>query len=138
MTHLDTHVVVWLYSGDLERFPEASRAALERDTLVISPAVVLELQYLHEIGRVTEAPLVVVEDLRDRMGLGFAEADFAAVVSKALGLSWTRDPFDRLIVASALADDAPLMTADRDILGRVPGAFWDLGRKGRVGHRRTR
>jgi PIN domain nuclease of toxin-antitoxin system len=39
VTHLDTHVVVWLYAGEVERFPDAARAALERDTLAVSPAV---------------------------------------------------------------------------------------------------
>lgn len=126
MTHLDTHVVVWLYAGDLDRFPEAARAALERDTLAISPAVVLELQYLHEIGRITQPARTILDDLRDRIGLGFAEADFPAVVSKALSLAWTRDPFDRLIAAHALADDAPLLTADRTLREHLPTAFWDL------------
>ena len=126
MTHLDTHVLVWLFAGEVERFPEAARAALDRDTLAVSPAVVLELQYLHEIGRLAEPARVVLDDLRDRVGLGLAEADFAAVVSRALPLSWTRDPFDRLIAAHAVADDAPLLTADRALREHVPGAFWDL------------
>ena len=126
MTHLDTHVVVWLYAGEVGRFPEAARAALERDTLAISPAVVLELQYLHEIGRISQPARAVVDELRDRVGLVFAEAEFASVVSQALQLSWTSDPFDRLIAAHALADDAPLLTADRMLREHLTTAFWDL------------
>jgi PIN domain nuclease of toxin-antitoxin system len=125
MTHLDTHVVVWLYAGEIGRFPETARKVLDRDLLLISPAVALEVQYLHEIGRITKTARVVIEDLRDRMGLSYAEADFAAVVSKALTLSWTRDPFDRLIVAHALADDARLLTADKVMRKHVRHAFWD-------------
>ena len=126
MIHLDTHVVVWLYAGEVDRFPEAARAALERDTLAVSPAVVLELQYLHEIGRLSVPARDVMDDLRERIGLGLAESDFAAVVSKALAQSWTRDPFDRLIAAHSLADDVPLLTADRTLRDRLPTAFWDL------------
>ncbi len=126
MTHLDTHVVVWLYAGDVDRFPEAARLALERDTLAVSPAVALELQYLHEIGRLAEPARAVLDDLRDRIGLGFAEADFPSVIWKANSLSWTRDPFDRLIAAHALADDAPLLTADRVLREHLPVAFWDV------------
>lgn len=126
MTHLDTHVLVWLYAGEVERFPAAARAALEHDILAVSPAVVLELQYLFEIGRVSEPARVVMEELRDRIGLSLAEADFQAVVSKALPQAWTRDPFDRLIASHALADDAPLLTADRQLREHVPTAFWDL------------
>lgn len=126
VTHLDTHVVVWLYAGEVERFPEAARAALERDTLAVSPAVVMELQYLYEIGRLAEPARTVLDDLRDRIGLGFAEADFPSVVSRALPLAWTRDPFDRLIAAHSLADDAPLVTADRALREHLPTAIWDL------------
>jgi PIN domain nuclease of toxin-antitoxin system len=125
VTHLDTHVVVWLYAGEVDRFPGAARSALDGDLLAISPAVVLELQYLHEIGRLAVPAVEVVADLRTRLGLADAEAEFGTVVSRALPLAWTRDPFDRLIAAHAVADDARLLTADRALLANVPHAFWD-------------
>jgi PIN domain nuclease of toxin-antitoxin system len=137
LTHLDTHVLVWLYAGEVERFPPAARARLDRDALTISPAVLLELQYLHEIGRLAEPATVVVQDLRDRLDLSFAEADFASVAAIATGLSWTRDPFDRLIAAHARADDAPLLTADRTLREHLPAAFWDQPAPA-VGSRRRR
>jgi PIN domain nuclease of toxin-antitoxin system len=42
-----------------------------------------------------------------------------------VGLSWTHDPFDRLIAAHAIVADAPLVTADRTILENLPLATWD-------------
>ncbi|MBW8060344.1 MAG: type II toxin-antitoxin system VapC family toxin [Solirubrobacterales bacterium] len=42
-----------------------------------------------------------------------------------MGLSWTHDPFDRLIAAHAIVADAPLITADRTILAHLPLAIWD-------------
>jgi PIN domain nuclease of toxin-antitoxin system len=42
--YLDTHVVVWLYAGDLELLPQEVRELLEGEELVISPMVELELQ----------------------------------------------------------------------------------------------
>lgn len=124
MIHLDTHVVVWLYAGHVERFPESVRRLLDDDPLAVSPAVLLELQYLYEVGRVSEPASAVWDDLMVRLGLRLAEADFDSVVFAALPLGWTRDPFDRLIVAHALADDARLLTADRTILEHTPAAFW--------------
>ena len=124
MTHLDTHVVVWLYAGEVDRFPPAALSALDGDLLAISPAVVLELQYLHEIGRLTVPAVDIVADLRGRLGLADAEAEFGMVVSRALPLAWTRDPFDRLIAAHAAADDARRLTADGMLLVNVKGAFW--------------
>jgi PIN domain nuclease of toxin-antitoxin system len=46
-------------------------------------------------------------------------------VQAAAGLTWTRDPFDRLIAAHAIVADAPLLTADRTILDNLPQAIWD-------------
>jgi PIN domain nuclease of toxin-antitoxin system len=38
--------------------------------------------------------------------------------------SWTRDPFDRLIVANALANDAPLITKDEEIRRNYSRSIW--------------
>jgi PIN domain nuclease of toxin-antitoxin system len=51
MFHLDTHVVVWLYQGEVGRFPGPVLELLESETLAISPIVLLEMAYLKEIGR---------------------------------------------------------------------------------------
>ena len=48
--HLDTHVVVWLYAGDLRRFSPGARRRLGGEELRISPMVAIEIQYLHEVG----------------------------------------------------------------------------------------
>ena len=42
----------------------------------------------------------------------------------AADLTWTRDPFDRLIAAHAIVAGAPLLTADRGILENLPLATW--------------
>ena len=38
------------------------------------------------------------------------------LIRRAVGLEWTRDPFDRMLVAQAEADDLTLVTHDRQIL----------------------
>ena len=42
--YLDTHVVVWLYAGLLDRFGAKATADLNREELIISPMVVIELE----------------------------------------------------------------------------------------------
>jgi PIN domain nuclease of toxin-antitoxin system len=37
---------------------------------------------------------------------------------------WVRDPFDRLIVAQASANDAPLITKDEKIRRHYKRAIW--------------
>lgn len=63
--------------------------------------------------------------LRQSIGLEVADASLAELATTAIGLSWTRDPFDRLIAAHAIVADAPLITADRTILKHLPLARWE-------------
>jgi PIN domain nuclease of toxin-antitoxin system len=84
----------------------------------------LELQYLYEIGRVKESANIIVSDLSDRIGLGVCEKDFNAIVSLAITKTWTRDPFDRMIVAHAELNNNILISKDPDILEHYTQARW--------------
>lgn len=125
MIHVDTHVLVWLYGGEVEALPPAARSLLEREDIVISPMAILELDLLHEIRRISITGGSIVEDLVHRVGLRVAETPFVRVVECASSLGWTRDPFDRLIVAGAVADSAQLLTKDATILANFDGAVWE-------------
>jgi PIN domain nuclease of toxin-antitoxin system len=122
--HLDTHVVAWLFAGDVARFGAGTKRLLQDHELHVSPVVVLELQYLHEIGRTAEPARTVIDDLAARIGLRVADASLAHVVAGAEQQSWTRDPFDRLIVGHAMLENAPLLTKDRTIRRHYPRARW--------------
>jgi PIN domain nuclease of toxin-antitoxin system len=122
--YLDTHVVAWLYSGDPELLPEGVRDLLEGEELVISPMVELELQYLYESGRTTQPARVVVDALDEEIGLSRCGLPFGQVVDKALEQDWTRDPFDRVIVAQARARRLPLLTRDQTIRDHYREAIW--------------
>lgn len=125
LTHLDTHVVAWLFAGEIGRLPPQVRRRLKSGPIGISPMVELELQFLFEIGRTNQPGAVVVQDLADRIGLSRSEWPFQTVVSAAHQLSWTRDPFDRLIVAHAMSEHAALLTRDRIIRANFKSAVWD-------------
>lgn len=121
---LDTHVVAWLYAGMVDRLSEHAVAVIESSDLRISPMVELELTYLHEIGRLAVGGRPIVADLEERIGLRVSEQPFAAVVREAAALSWTRDPFDRLIAADAIVESAPLLTKDTALRTHVALAAW--------------
>lgn len=123
--YLDTHAVAWLFAGRTELIPEAARRRLAESELRISPAVMIELQYLYEIGRVTSPGAEVVAALAEDLGLLLCDLPFAAVARAALDQAWTRDPFDRLIVGQAAHADAPLLTKDRAIHEHYPRAVWE-------------
>jgi len=126
--HLDTHAVVWLYQGRTEAFPPALLRFIGTQRPLISPMVRLELALLHQIGRLLVPAETIVEGLRDVADLRVAESSFDRVAAIAAGLAWTRDPFDRLIAAHALADDLPLITRDETILAHCGVALWSWPR----------
>ena len=124
MIYLDTHIVVWLYAGLLEKFSQSIQTILNENEILISPIVRLELEYLYEIERVRKPAHVLVADLADRIGLRVCEKDFNAIVSHAIKLTWTRDPFDRLIVSNAALNNNILISKDQNILDQYPHARW--------------
>ncbi len=124
MIFLDTHVVVWLYAGLTARLSSRGIELIEANPLYISPMVQLELQYLKEIKRITADSALIVETLEYSIGLQLCQLPFAQLVTEALAENWTRDTFDRLIVAQARTRQAQLLTQDRTILQHYPQAVW--------------
>ena len=122
--HLDTHAVVWLYAGETNRFSDKALKAIETEDLFVSPAVILELQYLREIERLTADSSLIIETLSASIGLEVADTPFREVVMEALTATWTRDPFDRLIASQARAEKQKLLTKDETILKHYSAAFW--------------
>ena len=125
MIFIDTHVAVWLYAGDSDRLSPQAKVLLENNDILISPAAVLELQYLYEINKVTIESGSIVEFLQTSIGLQICECSFHRVISDALPLNWTRDPFDRLITAQAITRNILLVTKDAVIRRNCKLAVWE-------------
>jgi PIN domain nuclease of toxin-antitoxin system len=124
LTYLDTHVVVWLFAGEAKRFSRTAARIIDRDELRISPAVALELEFLHESGRIRYRAHDVLAELRRSLGLELCDRPFADVGLRACDLVWTRDVFDRLIVAQAMVGGNILVTKDTSLLAHYPRARW--------------
>lgn len=124
LTHLDTHVVVWLYLPRLDLLSERATEMLRTGDLRVSPMAVLEVTYLHEIGRLRVNGASVLASLNDQLGLRLDETPFERVVAEAHPMTWTRDPFDRLIAAQANAAGAALVTRDEALRRNVGRAAW--------------
>jgi len=124
IAYLDTHVVAWLYAGHVELLSDRALSVLRDSDLLISPMVRLELQYLHEVGRTTVPARAVMQELASTIGLRLCRLSFGEVVEKAERHSWTRDPFDRIIVAQAAHARAALVTKDKTIQQNYSMAVW--------------
>jgi PIN domain nuclease of toxin-antitoxin system len=124
-TYLDTNVAVWLAQGDLQRITPAAREHIETAELLLSPMVLMELQYLHEIQRILLPARDLLTKLAHELGVRVCSADFPTVIDAALDEQWTRDPFDRIIVAQAKANGFSwLVSADQEIRDRYPRTVW--------------
>lgn len=123
--HLDTNIVIWLHRNQLRRLSRDALRALENERPTVSGAVLVELAILYEGGgRRNELPHELIEALGERYGLVLSPSPFNRVAAEAGSLGWTRDPFDRLIVADAIASGAKLVTADSVILDHFADAVW--------------
>ncbi len=111
--------------GDTKRLSRNARRLIEDADLLASPMVTFELELLNEINR---APLPwhdIQSKLRQEIGLRICDLPFDVVISAALYEDWTRDPFDRIIVANAKANGlAYLISADEDIRKHYQRTVW--------------
>ena len=98
--------------------------AIEYGQLRVSPMVGLELEYLHGLGRIKLGAERVLNSLGKEIGLQVSDEPFQNVIERAYKLDWTRDPFDRVIVAHALLAASPLVTRDRMVRDNFSGAIW--------------
>lgn len=110
---LDTHFLIWilLQSQRLEGFPWLDRYR----PWGISPISLLEIQFLAEVGRLEVRNPELTERVSGDPRFVVDEVPTVALVRHALGLGWTRDPFDRLLAAHSSARRTPLATVDRKI-----------------------
>jgi PIN domain nuclease of toxin-antitoxin system len=113
-----------LYAGLVDKFNRPIRDLMNEQDIAISPVVRLELQFLYEIHRVADDSSTIVADLANRIGLTISDKHFNSTISRALEISWTRDPFDRIIVANASLEDSILVSKDQGILSHYPFARW--------------
>ena len=125
MIYLDTHVVIWLYAGKLDLVsPNALQAMEEEPELLISPMVLLELDFLYEIEKIRVDSDRIGTYLNQKIGLAICEKSFELVCKTAARQQWTRDPFDRFITAQAAIASNGLITKDRIIREHYRQALW--------------
>ena len=85
--------------------------AQKENALFVSTLSLLELQYLIEIGRVEADVQKVMLYLDTTERFTILPFD-ARALATAIRLSGTRDPFDRTILATAIAYHLPLISKD--------------------------
>lgn len=117
MILLDTNAILWL----LTAHPRAVPLRDGRHRHAVSPVSLLELQLLIEVGRLKLAAGVDLAAHITQRGWRIDNPSSHALFAAAIAVPWTRDPFDRLLVAHARLRRCRLATGDRMLIARLPG-----------------
>ena len=109
---LDTHLVLWWMEGEVSKISERALAALGSEGMepVVSAVTVWEVAIKRSLGKVKARAGMLDEIERAGVELLPVTARHADLVA-SLPLHH-RDPFDRLLVAQATAENIPLVTDD--------------------------
>jgi PIN domain nuclease of toxin-antitoxin system len=114
---LDTHAVVWAAEGDARLGASAAKLlrSLKAGEAVISDITLLEIAMLAKKGRI-EFTVSVEEYLRAIQRNYPPLLITSEIASLSVELDMPQgDPFDRIIVASAIRHKLPLLTRDKNI-----------------------
>ncbi len=112
---LDTNVLLWAAIGKSDLGRRAANIVMREPNLYYSAISVAELTMKQQAGKLRMAPSFV-DDLANQgfKRLGFNDQHALAITR--FGSLVGHDPFDRLIVAQAAAENYQLVTADRMLL----------------------
>jgi PIN domain nuclease of toxin-antitoxin system len=112
---LDTHIFLWAVAGSPRLKPAARRLIESAEQVYVSAASIWEVAIKARLGKIEADPQALAEAIA---ASGFLE--LAVRATHAAGVAQLAahhsDPFDRLLVAQALAEPLKLVTADAALL----------------------
>lgn len=110
---LDTHTVLWWLSDD-PRLAIAARTAIAdpANHLAVSAAVGYEIAYKQNLGRLPPLPEILPDRLR-RAGVEILPISMDHALAAAALRGPHRDPWDRIMMAQASAEQCRVVTVDK-------------------------
>ena len=116
---LDTHILLWLLTGDKRLAPAVRTALLELENMLYLSAVsVWEINVKYRLGKLTlpESPEILIAKIKAEHNILELPFDEADALQLAALPDLHRDPFDRMLMCQAIRYDLTLVTADEMIL----------------------
>ena len=114
---IDTHIFYWFINADLKLPDHIRDIILKEDNVYISICSFWEMTVKASIGKL-ELKNDIVDLINDCEQIGINVLPIKAEHLSALSVLpfVHRDPFDRMIISQAMAEDLTLITADEKIL----------------------
>jgi PIN domain nuclease of toxin-antitoxin system len=116
---LDTQVALWWLTGS-RKMPRAARTTIERTPCVVSVASLWEVVIKHRIGKLDVTPALFRDAIVEAGALVLSVTDQHVLASAQLPTDHS-DPFDRLLLAVAVAERLTLLTADEGLIALAEG-----------------
>jgi len=110
---LDTHAVLWWFIDD-PQLPAAARGAIAdpENQLFVSACVGYEIAYKQRLGRLPVVPESLPRRL-ERDGIEAMPVSLGHALAAAALPGPHRDPWDRIMMAQALAEHCHVVTGDK-------------------------
>lgn len=112
---LDTHAFLWWLAGN-ERLSMKGRRAIDDadNDVIVSAASAWEITTKHRIGKLPEASAVAQDVAAAVASQGFEELPITVDDAERAGRlpGPHRDPFDRVLIAQAIAHDLVIISID--------------------------
>ena len=124
---LDTHAFLWWLAGNRRLSPAARRAVDDTSNdVVVSAATAWEITTKHRVGKLPEAEAVALDVTGSIASQGFDELAITVEDAERAGrLPGThRDPFDRMLIAQALAHNLTVVSIDAVFDGYGVSRLW--------------
>lgn len=124
---LDTHALIWFVAGD-EQLPVAVRRVVEdeRNAVHVSAVSAMEITTKFRLGKLPSAGALAIDFARVVEECGFLPLPITiAQAQRAAAMEIPhKDPFDRLLIAQAIAEDMLLVSNEAVFDGYGVSRLW--------------
>lgn len=123
---LDTHAFLWWLEGNIRLRAAARRAIESADRVLVSAVSAWEITTKHRLGKLREAAAVAQDVTGAIAAQGFEELPISVEDAERSGRlpGPHRDPFDRMLIAQALARNLTLVSIDEAFDGYGVRRLW--------------